>query len=439
MKLFHRLPLFLITGLAVVSCERRQDNITLPGQGESEIELFVTDTLTFQAKTIDEDSLPGNGVSYFMLGELNDPILGRTKASIYADLDLIEPYADFPNTQEADSAILFIPSVEGLNNYGNILYPLKLNVYPLQQNIESGETYYQTDSFSIDETISTKYVGKLINVYIDSILYKKDTLNPYDGLKIKLSKDFADKLMSLPKEAYETNNGLDEHFKGIAIIPEGNNVAPSRGAIGVFDIHNTISLDYRAKILLYFGDSNTFVFGFSGKNQTVNKGETGPYPSDIQEQFNEPDKHYTETYAQALSGVKTKIEIPYLYNLISKGNVAIHKAEISFSVKNYDEFFFAPPRLSLFKPFSKSSNRNFLIEDAVTSTNYGGNYDETGGTYTFDITRHVQNILNSQYFHGIDTNDGLFLAVPTDQPVIGARCVIDHSKTKIHITYSKPN
>lgn len=439
MNLFHRLPLFLITGLAVVSCERRQDNITLPGQGGSEIELFVTDTLTFQAKTIDEDSLPGNGVSYFMLGELNDPILGRTKASIYADLDLIEPYADFPNTQVADSAILFIPSVEGLNNYGNILYPLKLNVYPLQQNIESGETYYQTDSFSIDETISTEYVGKLINVYTDSILYKNDTLNPYDGLKIKLSQDFANKLMSLPKEAYETNNGLDEHFKGIAIIPEGNNVAQSQGAIGVFDIHNTISLDYRAKILLYFGDSNTFVFGFSGKNQTVNKGETGPYPSDIQEQLNEPDKHYTETYAQALSGVKTKIEVPYLYNLISQGNVAIHKAEIAFSVKNYDEFFFAPPRLSLFKPFSKSSNRNFLIEDAVTSTNYGGNYDETDGTYTFDITRHVQNILNSQYFNGIDTNDGLFLAVPTDQPVIGARCVIDHSKTKIHITYSKPN
>ena len=439
MNLFHRLPLFLITGLAVVSCERRQDNITLPGQGGSEIELFVTDTLTFQAKTIDEDSLPGNGVSYFMLGELNDPILGRTKASIYADLDLIEPYADFPNTQVADSAILFIPSVEGLNNYGNILYPLKLNVYPLQQNIESGETYYQTDSFSIDETISTEYVGKLINVYTDSILYKNDTLNPYDGLKIKLSQDFANKLMSLPKEAYETNNGLDEHFKGSAIIPEGNNVAQSQGAIGVFDIHNTISLDYRAKILLDFGDSNTFVFGFSGKNQTVNKGETGPYPSDIQEQLNEPDKHYTETYAQALSGVKTKIEVPYLYNLISQGNVAINKAEISFSVKNYDEFFFAPPRLSLFKPFSKSSNRNFLIEDAVTSTNYGGNYDETDGTYTFDITRHVQNILNSQYFNGIDTNDGLFLAVPTDQPVIGARCVIDHSKTKIHITYSKPN
>jgi hypothetical protein len=66
-KLFHRLPLFLITGLAVVSCERRQDNITLPGQGGSEIELFVTDTLTFQAKTIDEDSLPGNGVIFFLL------------------------------------------------------------------------------------------------------------------------------------------------------------------------------------------------------------------------------------------------------------------------------------------------------------------------------------------------------------------------------------
>jgi len=34
---------------------------------------------------------------------------------------------------------------------------------------------------------------------------------------------------------------------------------------------------------------------------------------------------------------------------------------------------------------------------------------------------------------------GLYLAVPSDQPVIGARCVIDHRKTKLHITYTKLN
>lgn len=433
--------LFLISTLLVLaaSCERRQDNITIPGQGGSEISLMVTDTLTFKTTTVDEDSLPGNGVSYFILGELNDPLLGKTTASIYADLNLIEPYADFPNTSPADSAVLFIPSVEGFNSYGNRSFPINLRVYPLLENIESEKTYYQTDTFALDRSIYSEYTGKLLNEYTDSVRYQKDTLAPYDGIRIKLSKEFTDKLMSLPQEAYETNNGLDEHFKGIAIIPEDNPTTPNDGVLGVFDVHNALSLDYRAKILLYFGDSNTFVFGFSGKNQTVNHGETGPYPNQVQNQIDNPQQHQEETFSQALSGVKTKIELPYLYNLISEGNIAIHKAEITFHVKNYDEYFYAPPRMSLFKPFSKSSSRNFLIEDAVSSINYGGNYDSETGSYTFDITRHLQNVLNSLYFNNIDTNDGLYLAIPTDQPVIGARCVIDQSKTKIHITYSKPN
>jgi hypothetical protein len=78
------------------------------------------------------------------------------------------------------------------------------------------------------------------------------------------------------------------------------------------------------------------------------------------------------------------------------------------------------------------------VEDGV-SDSYGGAYNEKDGSYRFTLTKHLQNILNAKKFYNEDFNYGLYLAVPSDQPVSGARVAIDHSKTKLIITYTKLN
>jgi hypothetical protein len=181
------------------------------------------------------------------------------------------------------------------------------------------------------------------------------------------------------------------------------------------------------------------MFGFNGKSSVINRGQTGPYTLEIQNQLDNPNNSYQTTFVQALSGVKTEIQIPHLLNLAKDGNISIQSAQIEFAVKDYNEYFFTAPRLSLFKPYAEGSQRNFLIEDAVSSSNYGGTFNKSTGTYTFTITRHLQNIINAHYFNQEDINLGLYLAVPSDQPVIGARSVIDHTKTRLIITYVKPN
>lgn len=422
------------------ACQKREGNIILPGQANGQLSLVIKDSFVLRTQTVDEDSLPGNGLSYCIVGALNDPLLGPSMASMYADVTLIEPSSSFPNNTEPDSAVLFIPTVDGLNHYGNRNYPLDLVIYPLAEKIEASKIYFQTDTVKTDQSLSSRYVGPLNNTYTDSIVYRKRKLKPYNGLRVRLSEAFAKRLMSLPKEAYETNDGLDKHFQGIAIIPQNTSQIPKGdGCFTVFDVNNILSLDYRAKILLYYGDSSTFVFGFSGRNQTINHGKTGPYPTNVTTQLENPDSTYTETYAQALSGVKTRIQMPEILDLVKNQNAAINGAYIEFSVSNYSEYFFAAPRLSLFQPLGPGSKRNFLIEDATALSNYGGIYNASNGTYRFVITRHIQSLLNNQVFNNIDNNMGLFLAVPSDQPVIGARCVIDHSKTKLHITYTKLN
>jgi len=440
-KSTSKLALCLLFVGIISSCQKREGNIILPGQTNSgQLSLVVRDTFELRTQTVKEDSLPGNGLSYCLIGAINDPELGPSVASMYADVILIEPNSNFPNTLTPDSAVLFIPTVDGLNHYGNRNYPLELGIFPISESIDISRTYYQTDTVSIDRSIPTTYTGPLNNSYKDSIPYRKSKLKAYNGLRVKLSDAFAQKLMSLPQEAYETNDGLDKHFKGIAVIPQKTNLIPQgEGNFTVFDVNNVLSLDYRAKILLYYGDSNTFVFGFSGRKQTINHGKTGPYPEKVTEQLSQVDSTYALTYCQALNGVKTRIQMPQLFDLVVDRNIAINNAYIEFSIVNYSEYFFAAPRLNLFQPASKDSKRNFLIEDAASLSNYGGVYDPNSGTYRFTITRHLQNILNSQYFNEIDRNWGLYLAVPSDQPVIGARSIIDHSKTKLHVTYTKLN
>ncbi len=432
--------LLISTIILLFSCAKKEGNIVLEGQkNQNPFNLISCDTLSFTARTVDEDSLPGNGLRYALLGNINDEILGKSTASLYANISLIEPNTNFPNTETADSAVLFIPSVDGLNFYGNLTTPQTLIVDKLNDTIVSSSTYYQTDKFTIDKNYTTSYSGKLINYYTDSMKYRKNKLAPYNGLRIKLSKQMADHLMSLPKEAYQTNLLLSKHFKGIAITPEDKNFAPGDGGFAVYDINNIISLSYRAKILLYYQDTNTFTFGFSGSSSSVTNGKTGPYNQNISDQISKKANNYQYTYCQALSGVKTKIEIPNLLNLIKNGNVAVNYAEIELFITDYSEEFFAPPRMNLFQPSNANSIRNYFIQDALSTASYGGVYDPIRKSYKFIMSRYIQNIFNKKHFDNINISNGLYLAIPSDQPVIGARCVIDHSKTKIKILYTKPN
>ena len=75
-----------------------------------------------------------------------------------------------------DSAVLFIPTVDGLNHYGNSNYPLELGIYPITESIDIRKTYYQTDTVAIDRSIQTTYTGPLNNSYTDSIPYRKSKL-----------------------------------------------------------------------------------------------------------------------------------------------------------------------------------------------------------------------------------------------------------------------
>jgi hypothetical protein len=423
------------------ACKRQDGNIVLDGQGNAgQMQLFTTDTLSITAVTVREDSLPGNNLRYVLLGSMNDPMLGTISSGAYAQCGLLEPNSDFPNTEEPDSAVLFIPFINGLNFYGDKQTYQGFSILPLKNGISGNNIYYQSDVLETDPALESRYYGPVYNYKTDSVRYKKGKSAITPGIRVSLSAGMARKLMQLPKDAYTSQEKLIENFPGIAILPEKRDLGEGKGGFGVYDFNNVISFAYRAKILLYYRDTATQVFTFTGSKSTINKGMPGIYKAAVEQQLKNPSQNFPITYAQAPNSLKTHIRIPYLLNLAKLGNIAINKAEIQLFVAQGTTTAQhpAPGRLNLFQPAGKTSDRNTFVEDGV-SESYGGTYNEKDGSYRFVLTKHLQNLLSAKKFYNEDLNFGLYLAVPSDQPVSGARVAIDHSKTKLIITYTKLN
>lgn len=433
------IALLFITG-AFFSCKKREGNVIIDGQGDGgNYVISRSDTFTVLGRTIREDSLPGNGLPYNLIGVMTDPLLGTTIANTYAASTLFEPSSDFPNTRTPDSAVLYIPIIDGLNFYGDRTANQKWNIYPLKAKLESNTVYYQNSKFSVETSKPSSYTGKIFSTKHDSVRYKKGKIQMRPGIRIRLSTDMAKTLMQMPKDAYQSDDNLNKYFPGIAILPENTDLPPGKGGIGVYDLVGSGSIQTRANIMLYYSDTETFVFTLSGSSKTVTTGNTGPYPSQVQEQLNS-SKHHTVTYVQSLSGLKTLSTLPYLFNLVSDKNIAVNKAQITFYVdpNSVSSDFPAPVRLNLFRPPSATSKRNFILTGG-NSVNFGGWYDEKSKSYSFNITRHIQDVLNAYALDKQNLNYGLFLAVPTAEPVMAARAAIDHSRTKLVITYTKLN
>jgi hypothetical protein len=244
----------------------------------------------------------------------------------------------------------------------------------------------------------------------------------------------------MPKAAYQDDASLNTSFEGLAILPQDNDLPAGKGGVGVFDLAGENPIGSRAAIMLYYDDTSTFVFTFAGTSRIITKGSTGPFPTSVNQQLAQPGGDFTTTYVQALNGVKSHIQLTDLFNLVQDGNVAINKAEIIFTVdkSSVSTNFFAPVRLNLFRPTNASSQRNYLLRDAG-SASFGGTYDESKGTYTFSVTRHIQDVLNAYKLDGKDINYGLYLTHPTAEPVLAGRVAIDQTKTRLVVTYTKLN
>jgi hypothetical protein len=240
------------------------------------------------------------------------------------------------------------------------------------------------------------------------------------------------------------NDKFLEYFKGLYI--ETKKVTEQGGTILSLAAASTSSFQGSALVLYYSNDDVQSAAGgdtslvmpyiitqFSSRvNQIEHDYTSAPFYDNLNSETNQDSL----IYVQATGGLKSKIRIDDLTSWGDSVNTAINKAELIFQVDTVASQVhkYQPPSQLLFTVLDEDGVE-FLPIDYVFSPSFYGGQLLSDYTYHFNITQHVQQIIQ-----GNSTNYGFFLT--TSQKNNEAKRVVLKGSTsstgiKLVITYSK--
>jgi hypothetical protein len=387
----------------IYSC-KKPDNVGLNVLPKSDLSSHsFSDTFSLQTSIVREDSVLAIGNSANLLGAIHDNLFGDANAGFYSQVLLSSVNVNFGINPVCDSIIL---SIAYSGYYGDTTSSHNFEVYRMIESMATDTTYYYSNkSFATSDllgTLTTSDIHPNDSVLIDTI---KTT--PY--LKIPLDKNIAGPIfLNASSSVYETNSTFLAYFDGIYVK---DNSTPATGSILYFNLKDTMS-----KITLYYNSGSSYTFPLSG-NGKVNHFTHDYSTAVFANSFNNPDLTKDVCYVQSMAGVKTKINFPFLFNLVKNGNISVNQAELIVTIDNSTIATY-PAHSNLFLVGIDSTGKSYFLPDFVSSSlTFGGT--QTSGAYSFFITRYIQQVLS-----GTRKDYGVYLvasgaAVNANRTVVG--------------------
>ncbi|HEX8377511.1 MAG TPA: DUF4270 domain-containing protein [Pedobacter sp.] len=454
MKYFKLDLLTLLIGLFLFSSCKKDGTIGLDTGSDNLINSVFTDTVTINTITVRDDSTITSsnypGVFQNAFGFINDPILGNTQANLALGLTLPSEGYTFGNSPTLDSAVLVLKY--GNKFYGDSLSTYQINVHQLAESQPFFPIVYYNNSIfnreaSIIGSYSTSNVKWKDSVSINTIVKNgPDKITKVDPhIRIPLSASFInEKFINASTNTLKSNTAFNTALRGFYVT-----VSQTTGTGGIIFID---AVSPTTKLDIYYKTQtgtvkDTLLASFKATaaseikhtiSTTVQTQLTAPNPS----------TSFGTVYVQPLGGLRTKIRFPHLAKLKENGNVSVNKAELVIPVlESTDAFPFKPaPRLALYR--SDIAGQRQSVPDNNFTT-FGGIYNATDKTYTFNITSYIQEILSNKSVQ-YDTFIAPIEVPATTQPNIfssgttAARAVIgggNHptNRMKLKLTYTKPN
>lgn len=428
--------LFFISLVTLLICTSCHDELSTLGNSwvESDLKNVQTDTCTVRMSTVLLDSINTSNKSVAQIGYYKDDIWGKISGSSYVEYS---PSTFTPNENLSYRFDSLTISMKCNGDYvGDTLAPLKVHLYELTENLElntSGYLYnnsnvsYQSTPFSTIK-IQPKPNGKNLLEY---------------RLSDDLGKLWFNKMLSRSDD-FTSSDNFRKYFKGIAFVPDENSDKSLMG----FAIS-----DSSLCITLYYHE-----LGESATDLTVKFTPSTPNYNNVNhDRSNTPlqflnsgttvlasDKMSNVSYVQGLTGLYTKIEFPYLNNILEAGQmVSIESATLYlYPVKgSYGVLNPLPSSLALYQ-----SNENNVTEDQVKDVL--GSSVQTGSLitdndlhentyYSFNITSFLQSSLGTI---GVNKKN-LQLVIPEDkinssyQSVVFGDMKHPQSQVKLSILY----
>lgn len=447
------LPLFVL--LSLFACKKEQTNIGVnlrpDGGAINGTRVNIEDIIS---RSIPEDSVRTDSLNSAILGALNDPMFGESRAILNCQPILPEFGYDFSGVQ-FDSITLtlkfdrtqLVNGVEQLLVYGDLDDQLDIDVYRIDEDLVEGDRYYSNANLALGSQVGA-FSGRMF--FHDSVEVKteNDTFNVGPELHIRLDDAFGLDMISQASSVYSSQEDFLAYLKGLSLVPKLNLSSGDGVIVGIdLDLLGTVmSIHHDSserKDFIFNGAERFQQYQFASQSASILAQHTG-------------SGQFSSTYVQAMGASKVRVDIPGLDSIIEKGEeVAIAEAVLKVKVApgTVDADHGLPPRLLLLQPDSITGG-NVAIQDFVDdiapptidwfgNTNYGGEYDSDLGGYIFHFNRHLQFLIKHYNETGENIFDGFYIVVPSDFPITPYRAVLDTDPStdgiEVSVTYTKLN
>ena len=391
----------------------------------------------FSAFTYREDSIRTDEPSKPLLGSFYDPVFGLTTINFATQFRLFNQ-PDFGNNPVVDSVKLYLYYS---HVYGDTVTPQTFRVYELEAPLDIDQEYRQ--NVNLKNFASATQIGDLIYtpfVRLDSA--SQDTF--IQSVIIPIDNSLGVRLVNAPESALVNNDTFLEYFKGLFIETEPQ--ASSGGSL--ITLEAAYSDEWYGSRLVVFYDNdenkakenpdtlyNSFVISpFSARVNSIEHDYSG---TAFVDNLNMDVGEDSLIYVQATGGLKSKIYIDQLSSWRDSANIAINKAELVFQVDTVlsEVKKYPPPTQLLFTYIDEDGVENLPADYWFSPNFYGGRLNTSNYTYRFNITQHLQQILE-----GTITNNGFFLTTARKNSEAN-RVVLKGSNSetgiRLVITYSK--
>jgi hypothetical protein len=401
--------LLLLFAVCFTSCKKEYNSIGL----NLEDELLGTskDTTTITAYSVLYDTLNTTNLSNQILGELHDPIFGKTVTMVYSQFLSSGSIPSFGDEAVVDSVVL---TLQTAGYYGDTTAALHFEVYELTEDLTEDDNYYNYSTTEHSNNNLLNQPGK--NYYIrpnTPITIGGELLSPH--LRIRISPEFGQHLIDASDD-WMTDDAILADFKGLCI-----QATTSHSTGCLFSSNMTSSL---TGLVIYYhnslGDGMNYTFRPSESGITYNNYNHFGYSDacqDLRRQILDHDStNITQLYIQAMGGVRTKIRFPYIRKKFANidNRVVINRAELVITDCNPNENVYLRPTGLSIQGVKNDGSLYYIPDDDILSADgyFGGTYNASTGEYRIRITQYLQQLILNQgdyadYFYLIVKGSGI--------------------------------
>lgn len=394
---------FTLLALGLWNCKEDPNSTGMELLPGSDLKIVdqVVERESIEAYTERDILLRTDEPNFNILGTFNDPVFGKTTGNFATHFRLTS-YPDFGESAQVDSLVLYLLYRE---MYGDTTTMQSLKVYELVEDVYldttdatgTGDYPYYQDA-DLKALASPTEIGSL-DFYPAFRLDSTETDTLVQELAIKLDNSLAERLLTADSLDMVNNDAFVNFFKGLYVESQDLDEGGALMSIYTLAAGSNMTLYYNYMTEADTVAQDSVIYRINSNSARISSYShdysSTPFADQLGADQTEPD---SLIYLQTMGGLRAKVNIPSLDNWKDSTNFIINKAKLVFQVDTLasDYHQYKVPSQLVLTGIDESGDEYLPSDFTVSSSLYGGFFNSENATYSFNVTHHLQNIIDRE-------------------------------------------